>query len=315
MSKRTALVTGGAGFLGSHLCDRLLREGYGVIAVDNLITGDIANISHLKDTPEFEYRRIDVSEPYEIDVPLDVIYHLASPASPEDYLKLPLETLKAGSYGTHNTLEVARKHGARFLMASTSEVYGDPDVHPQREEYWGNVNSYGTRACYDEAKRYAEAVIFTYRHSYGVDTKIVRIFNTYGPRMRVRDGRVIPAFLSQALTGEPLTIYGDGSQTRSFCYVSDLVDGIYRLSMSEQSGPINIGNPIERTMIELAAEITRLTNSASPLNYVPLKTADDPKQRRPDITKAQSLLGWQPRVELEEGLLKTIPYFREKLGV
>lgn len=308
-------MAGGAGFLASHLIDRLLAEDYSVIAMDNLVTGDLNNIAHLKDNANFEYREQDVSEPFTVDKKLDIVFHLASPASPEDYLKLPIETMKAGSYGTHNCLETARAHGARFFMASTSEVYGDPSIHPQPEEYWGNVNSYGTRACYDEAKRYSEAATFSYRQVYGIDTKIVRIFNTYGPRMRLKDGRVIPAFISQALTGQPITLYGDGKQTRSFCYVTDLVDGIFKLSISDQQGPINIGNPVERTMIELANEIKRLTGSKVELIHVPFKTADDPKQRRPDITKAKVLLGWEPKIGLEEGLLNTIPYFKAKLGV
>jgi dTDP-glucose 4,6-dehydratase len=314
MSETTALVTGGAGFLGSHLCDRLLSEGYSVLAVDSLLTGDLANIAHLDGNSAFEFRKIDVSEPFTVDRKLDIVFHLASPASPEDYLLLPIETLRAGSFGTHNALDVARAHSARFFLASTSEVYGDPSVNPQTEEYWGNVNPNGTRSCYDEAKRYAEAAVFAYHRTYGVDIKVVRIFNTYGPRMRVRDGRVIPAFISQALTGQSLTVYADGQQTRSFCYVSDLIDGIFRLSVSNQHGPINIGNPVERTMLELAAEILRLTDAKVELQFVPLKTPDDPKQRCPDITKAKTLLGWEPKVGLEEGLIKTIPYFRRKLA-
>lgn len=286
-----------------------------MIALDNLVTGDLSNIAHLKSNPDFQYRNIDVSKPFSIEEKLDIVFHFASPASPEDYLKLPIETLMAGSYATHNSLEVAKAHGSRFFMALTSEVYGDPSIHPQPEEYFGNVNPNGTRSCYDEAKRYAEAATFAYHRQYGLDTKVVRIFNTYGPRMRVKDGRVVPAFLSQALMGEPLTIFGAGNQTRSFCYVSDLIDGIYRLSISNQTGPINVGNPVERTMIELAHEINRLTGSKSELKYVPLPTADDPKQRRPDITKATTLLGWSPKVDLEEGLLHTIPYFRMKLGI
>ena len=308
-----AIVTGGAGFLGSHLSDRLLAEGYSVVAVDNLITGSTDNIAHLRGNPHFEYVEQDVTQPYTISGPVDSIYHFASPASPVDYLELPLETLLVGSVGTHNTLELARQKGARFLMASTSEVYGDPTVHPQPEEYWGNVNPHGTRAVYDEAKRYAEAVTFAYRRKFGMDAKIVRIFNTYGPRMRLKDGRVVPAFISQALRGEPLTIFGDGKQTRSFCYVSDLIDGIYKLSVSEQSGPINVGNPVERTMLQFAEEILKATGSSSPITYVPLPTADDPKQRRPDITKARTLLGWEPAVALEDGLVDTIAYFKTKL--
>ena len=308
-----AVVTGGAGFLGSHLSDRLLAEGYNVVAVDNLVTGSEDNIAHLRGNPRFEYVRQDIIQPYTVDGPVDMVYHFASPASPVDYLELPLETLLVGSVGTHNTLDLARDKGARFLMASTSEVYGDPAVHPQPEEYFGNVNPHGTRAVYDEAKRYAEAVTFAYRRKFGMDAKIVRIFNTYGERMRINDGRVVPAFIGQALRGEPLTIFGDGKQTRSFCYVSDLIDGIYKLSVSEQSGPINVGNPVERTMLEFAQVILKATGSDSPLVYVPLPTADDPKQRRPDITKARALLGWEPRVPLEEGLKGTIAYFKTKL--
>jgi dTDP-glucose 4,6-dehydratase len=308
-----AIVTGGAGFLGSHLSDRLLAEGYSVVAVDNLVTGSLDNIAHLRDNPKFEFVEQDIIQPYTIAGDVDVIYQFASPASPVDYLELPLETLLVGSAGTHNTLELARQKGARFLMASTSEVYGDPTVHPQPEEYWGNVNPHGTRAVYDEAKRYSEAVTFAYRRKFGLDAKIVRIFNTYGPRMRLKDGRVVPAFISQALRGEPLTIFGDGKQTRSFCYVSDLIDGIFKLSMSEQSGPINVGNPTERTMLQFAEEILKATGSDSEITYVPLPTADDPKQRRPDITKARTLLGWEPRVALADGLQETIAYFKTKI--
>ncbi len=309
-----AVVTGGAGFLGSHLGDRLLAEGYDVVAVDNLVTGSTDNIAHNRNNPKFQYIEQDIIDPYTVDGPVDMIYHFASPASPVDYLELPLETLKVGSYGTHNTLELARDKGARFLVASTSEVYGDPAVHPQPEEYWGNVNPHGTRAVYDEAKRYAEAVTFAYRRLYSMDAKIVRIFNTYGPRMRINDGRVVPAFISQALRGEDLTIFGEGTQTRSFCYVSDLIDGIYKLSVSEQSGPINVGNPSsELTMLRFAEEIIKATGSKSKMIHVPMPTADDPKQRRPDITKARTLLGWEPRVPLAEGLSATIEYFRGKV--
>jgi dTDP-glucose 4,6-dehydratase len=308
-----AVITGGAGFLGSHLGDRLLAEGYDVVAVDNLITGSRDNIAHLSGNPKFEYLNIDIIQPYTVPGPVDLVYNFASPASPVDYLELPLETLLVGSMGTHNTLELAREKGARFLTASTSEVYGDPTVHPQPEEYFGNVNPHGTRAVYDEAKRYSEAVTFAYRRKFEMDAKIVRIFNTYGPRMRIKDGRVVPAFISQALRGEPLTIFGDGKQTRSFCYVSDLIDGIYKLSVSEQSGPINVGNPIERTMLQFAEEILKATGSDSKIIHLPLPTADDPKQRRPDITKARALLGWEPEVTLEEGLKETIDYFQTKL--
>ena len=308
-----AVITGGAGFLGSHLSDRLLAEGYDVVAVDNLVTGSRDNIAHLSGNPKFEYLNIDIIQPYTVPGPVDMVYNFASPASPVDYLELPLETLLVGSIGTHNTLELAREKGARFLTASTSEVYGDPTVHPQPEEYFGNVNPHGTRAVYDEAKRYSEAVTFAYRRKFDMDAKIVRIFNTYGPRMRIKDGRVVPAFISQALRGEPLTIFGDGMQTRSFCYVSDLIDGIYKLSISEQSGPINVGNPIERTMLQFAEEILKATGSKSTIIHLPLPTADDPKQRRPDITKARALLGWEPVVTLEEGLKDTIAYFQTKL--
>ncbi len=308
-----AVVTGGAGFLGSHLSDRLLAEGYDVVAVDNLVTGSEDNIAHLRDNPHFEYIKQDVIQPFTIDGPVDLVYSFASPASPVDYLELPLETLLVGSAGVHNTLEVARIKNARFLQASTSEVYGDPTVHPQPEEYWGNVNPHGTRAVYDEAKRYAEAVTFAYRRKFGLDAKLVRIFNTYGPRMRINDGRVVPAFISQALRGEPITVFGDGKQTRSFCYVSDLIDGIFKLSVSDQSGPINVGNPTERTMLEFADVILKATGSSSEIIHVPLPTADDPKQRRPDITKAQTLLGWEPKVALEDGLVDTIAYFKTKL--
>ena len=308
-----AVITGGAGFLGSHLSDRLLAEGYDVVAVDNLVTGSEDNIAHLRDNPRFEYVKQDIIQPYTVAGPVDMVYHFASPASPVDYLELPLETLLVGSVGTHHTLDMARDKDARFLMASTSEVYGDPSIHPQPEEYFGNVNPNGTRSVYDEAKRYAEAVTFAYRRKFEMDAKIVRIFNTYGPRMRLKDGRVVPAFISQALRGEPLTVFGDGNQTRSFCYVSDLIDGIFKLSVSEQSGPINVGNPIERTMLEFASEILKATGSSSEIIHVPLPTADDPKQRRPDITKARTLLGWEPRIPLEEGLKDTIAYFKTKL--
>jgi dTDP-glucose 4,6-dehydratase len=308
-----AVITGGAGFLGSHLSDRLLTEGCDVVAVDNLVTGSEDNIAHLRDNSRFEYIEQDITQPYTVAGPVDLVYHFASPASPVDYLELPLETLLVGSVGTHHTLDLARDKGARFLMASTSEVYGDPTVHPQPEEYFGNVNPNGTRSVYDEAKRYAEAVTFAYRRKFRMDAKIVRIFNTYGPRMRLNDGRVVPAFISQALRGEALTVFGDGHQTRSFCYVSDLIDGIFKLSVSEQSGPVNVGNPTERTMIEFAQEILKATGSDSPIIHVPLPTADDPKQRRPDITRARTLLGWEPRVPLEEGLKETIAYFKTKL--
>ncbi len=315
MSNKHAVVAGGAGFLGSHLCDRLLSEGFRVTSVDNFVTGDPSNIAHLSSNPLFKSVTQDIIQPFTIDGDVDYVFNLASPASPVDYLELPIETLLVGSAGTHNTLELARIKGATYFMASTSEVYGDPTVHPQTEEYWGNVNPNGTRSCYDEAKRYAEAAVFAYMRKFGLATRVIRIFNTYGPRMRVNDGRVVPAFLSQALKGEPLTVFGDGQQTRSFCYVSDLIDGIYRLATSDQPGPINVGNPTERTMIEFAEEIIKATGSSSKITFVPLPTADDPKQRKPDITKAKSLLHWQPKVELSVGLLETIGYFKEKLGI
>jgi dTDP-glucose 4,6-dehydratase len=309
-----ALITGGAGFLGSHLADRLLNEGYEVVVIDNLITGNIDNISHNFGNSRFQYVKHDITKPYEAEGPFSYVFHLASPASPVDYLEFPIETLLVGSIGTHNALEIAKAKGARFLMASTSEVYGDPTIHPQTEEYWGNVNPNGSRSVYDEAKRYAESVTFAYRRKFGLDAKIVRIFNTYGPRMQLNDGRVVPAFIGQALQGEPVTVFGDGKQTRSFCYVSDLIDGIYRLAISEQSGPINIGNPSERTMLQFAEEILKATGSDSPITYLPLPTPDDPKQRKPDITKARTLLGWEPRVSLQEGLVETIGYFRKKIA-
>jgi dTDP-glucose 4,6-dehydratase len=309
-----ALVTGGAGFLGSHLVDRLLAEGHEVTAIDNFITGSPDNIAHLVDNPKFEFLERDVIEPFDVPGHIDIIYHFASPASPVDFIRIPLETLKVGSYGTHNALALAKTKGARFLMASTSEVYGDPLVHPQPEEYWGNVNPNGVRSVYDEAKRYSEAAVFAYKRLYGLDTKIVRIFNTYGPRMRLDDGRVIPQFVGQALRGEPLTVYGEGTQTRSFCYVSDLIDGIYRLGESNQSGPINVGNPsTELTMIQIATVIIDAVKSASKITYVPFLTEDDPKQRRPNITKARELLGWEPKVPIEEGIPITIDYFRSKV--
>jgi dTDP-glucose 4,6-dehydratase len=310
-----AVITGGAGFVGSHLADRLIAEGVRVVAVDNLITGSLDNIEHLQREPRFEYIHQDITQPYEVPGDIDIIYHFASPASPVDYVELPLETLLVGSVGTHNTLDLARAKGARLLLASTSEVYGDPTVHPQTEEYWGNVNPNGTRSVYDEAKRYAEAVTFAYRRLYKMDCKIIRIFNTYGPRMRIRDGRVVPAFIGQAVRGEPLTVFGDGKQTRSFCYVSDLVDGIYRMSISDQSGPVNLGNPTERTMLQFADEILKATGSGSPIVYQPLPTEDDPKQRNPDITKARTLLGWEPRVSLPEGLSHTIADFRKRISL
>jgi len=311
---KRAVVTGGAGFLGSHLSDRLLAEGFSVLAIDNLVTGDLKNIAHLDHEPAFDFLNQDVSIPFDVPGEIDIVFHLASPASPVDYLNLPIETLLAGSAATHNGLELARKKQSRFFLASTSEVYGDPAVHPQTEDYWGNVNPIGTRSVYDEAKRYAEAVTFAYRRHFEVDTKIIRIFNTYGPRMRIADGRVVPAFIAQALRGEPLSIFGAGDQTRSFCYVSDLVDGIFKLSQSELSGPVNIGNPTEHTILEFAAEILKATHSDVPLEFQELPTADDPKQRNPDITVARTQLGWEPKVALQEGLKKTIVDFKERLS-
>jgi dTDP-glucose 4,6-dehydratase len=306
-------VTGAAGFIGSHLSEYLLDKGFSVVGMDNLVTGDVANIEHLGHR-DFEFVKHDVTSYIVIEGPLDYVFHFASPASPIDYLKLPIQTLKVGGLGTHNCLGVAMAKGARFLLASTSEVYGDPLVHPQREDYWGNVNPVGPRGVYDEAKRFAEAITMAYHRYHGIETRIVRIFNTYGPRMRVHDGRAIPAFLSQALTGEDVTVFGDGSQTRSLCYVSDLVDGIYRLMMCDTSDPVNIGNPHELTMRQLAERIVALTGSKSRIVAKPLP-ADDPKKRKPDITRARTLLGWEPKVSLDEGLPKTLGYFRKKLGV
>jgi dTDP-glucose 4,6-dehydratase len=300
----TCLVTGGAGFLGSHLCDELLRRGHRVICVDNLETGSLRNIQHIR-VPEFLHLNVDIVEPYTVDEPVDVVYHLASPASPIDYLRLPLHTLKVGSYGTHHTLGLAKHHRARFLLASTSEVYGDPQVHPQPEEYWGHVNPIGPRGVYDEAKRYAEALTMAYHRQQGVDTSIVRIFNTYGARMRPHDGRAIPTFLRQALTDRPITVFGDGRQTRSFCYVDDLIRGIIALAESGEHEPVNLGNPAEFTLYELAETVIAVTGSRSEIVHEALPT-DDPKQRRPDITKAQQLLEWEPEVELAEGLRRTI---------
>ncbi|HEX8465075.1 MAG TPA: UDP-glucuronic acid decarboxylase family protein [Abditibacterium sp.] len=307
------VITGGAGFLGSHLCDRCLAEGHEVVAVDNLITGAPDNIAHL-DSPRFSYRRQNISEGVFIDGPVDFILHFASPASPVDYLELPIQTLKVGALGTHNALGLARAKGAGLLLASTSEIYGDPLVHPQREDYWGNVNSIGPRGCYDEAKRFAEAIVMAYHRMHGIDTKIVRIFNTYGPRMRLKDGRIVPNFVRQALMGEPLTVYGDGSQTRSFCYATDLIDGIYRLMMSKENMPVNIGNPVEFTVLEFAHLVQKLTGSTQEITFQPLPQ-DDPKQRKPDISKAREVLGWEPKIMLEEGLGRTLEFYRGRLGV
>ncbi|MCB9162161.1 MAG: SDR family oxidoreductase [Caldilineaceae bacterium] len=308
------LVTGGAGFLGSHLCERLLHEGHDVIAMDNLVTGTTDNIAHLAGNPHFTFIKHDVTNYIYIKGDLDAILHFASPASPVDYLELPIQTLKVGSLGTHNALGLAMAKGARFLLASTSEVYGDPRVHPQPETYWGHVNPIGPRGVYDEAKRFAEAMTMAYHRSHGVQTRIVRIFNTYGPRMRINDGRVVPNFIKQALNGEPLTVYGEGAQTRSFCYVSDLVDGIYRLLLSDEVEPVNIGNPAEMTILDFAQVINKFTANAGGIKYEPLPV-DDPKQRRPDITKARTILHWEPQVPLEEGMAKTIPWFAQQLGV
>ncbi|HAJ34114.1 MAG TPA: NAD-dependent dehydratase [Chloroflexi bacterium] len=307
------LVTGGAGFLGSHLCDRLLAEGHDVIAMDNLITGSTDNIAHLAGNRRFQFIHHDVTNYIYLKGDLDAILHFASPASPIDYLELPIQTLKVGSLGTHNALGLALAKGARFLLASTSEVYGDPMVHPQQETYWGNVNPIGPRGVYDEAKRFAEAMTMAYHRSHGVDTRIVRIFNTYGPRMRLSDGRVVPNFVGQALRHEPLTVYGEGKQTRSFCYVSDLVDGIYRLLLSNENEPVNIGNPAELTIYDFAAVINELTGNPAGIRFEPLPV-DDPKQRQPDISKARRILGWEPKVDLRTGMTQTVEWFRRQLG-
>ena len=309
MTKKRVLITGAAGFLGSHLCDRFIKEGYFVIGMDNLITGDLKNIEHLFPLEDFRFYHHDVSEFIHIPGKLDYILHFASPASPIDYLKIPIQTLKVGSLGTHNCLGLAKAHGARILIASTSEIYGDPLVHPQTEEYWGNVNPIGPRGVYDEAKRFQEAITMAYHTFHGLETRIVRIFNTYGPRMRLNDGRVLPAFIGQALRGEDLTMFGDGSQTRSFCYVSDLVDGIYRLLLSDYAQPVNIGNPSEITIREFGEEILKLTGANQRLVSLPLPK-DDPKQRRPDISKAKALLDWEPKVTRAEGLKITYEYFK-----
>jgi dTDP-glucose 4,6-dehydratase len=310
MSKRV-VITGAAGFIGSHLSDALLDRGYAVVGIDNLLTGDLANIAHIKNR-EFEFIKHDVTNYINVDGPVDYVLHWASPASPIDYLELPIPTLKVGALGTHKALGLAKAKGAAFVIASTSEVYGDPLEHPQKETYWGNVNPVGPRGVYDEAKRFAEAMTMAYHRYHGVDAKIVRIFNTYGPRMRVRDGRAVPAFMSQALKNEDVTVFGDGSQTRSFCYVSDLVDGIIRLMLSKENDPVNIGNPAEMTIKQIAETIIEMTGSKSKIVYRPLPV-DDPKVRKPDITRARTLLGWEPKVELREGLTKTIDYFKTKV--
>ena len=307
------VITGGAGFVGSHLCERFLDEGHEVIAVDNLLTGSLRNVEHLGAKKRFSFRKHNISEPLLIDGPVDAVLHFASPASPADYLAHPIATLKVGSLGTHNALGLAKAKDARFLLASTSEIYGDPEVHPQREDYWGNVNTIGPRGCYDEAKRFAEAIAMAYHRAHGVKTRIVRIFNTYGPRMRLNDGRVLPAFMGQILRGEDLTVFGQGEQTRSFCYVTDLVDGIYRLLLSDHAGPVNIGNPSEMTVMDLAHEILAMVpESKSRIVYEPLPQ-DDPKRRKPDITLARTLLGWEPKVDRAEGLARTLAYFRTVL--
>jgi len=303
-------MSGAAGFIGSHFCDRLLAEGHSVLGLDNFITGSGRNLEHLLKTPAFTFKEWDVCRSIEIDGPVDGVLHLASLASPKDYFEHPIETLEVGSTGTRNMLEIARRHNARFMLTSTSECYGDPQVHPQVETYWGNVNPVGVRSCYDESKRYAEAITMAYHRVHGVRSTIARIFNTYGPRMQLHDGRVVPAFIDQALRDQPMTVYGDGSQTRSFCYVDDLVDGLYRLTFSEERYPVNLGNPAEMTIREFAERIRRLTGTTAPLRYEPLPE-DDPKQRQPLIDKAKRVLGWSPKVDLETGLRATIEYFQK----
>ncbi|HWP66313.1 MAG TPA: UDP-glucuronic acid decarboxylase family protein [Candidatus Limnocylindria bacterium] len=309
---RRVLITGGAGFIGSHLCERFLADGCEVICMDNLLTGSADNVAHLFSDPRFTFIQQDVTNYIHVKGELDAILHFASPASPVDYLELPIQTLKVGSLGTHKALGLAKEKGARLLLASTSEVYGDPLVHPQNEDYWGNVNPIGPRGVYDEAKRFAEALTMAYHRTHGVETRIVRIFNTHGPRMRLNDGRVVPNFIAQALRGEPITVYGDGSQTRSFCYVSDLVEGIVRLLRSDYPGPVNCGNPMEVTILQFAERIKMLTGSSSPIVFKPLPE-DDPKVRQPDITRARTLLGWEPQVGLDDGLRRTIEYFRTRV--
>jgi dTDP-glucose 4,6-dehydratase len=310
--KKRVVITGAAGFIGSHLAETLLDRDYTVIGIDNLLTGDTANISHLANR-DFSFIKHDVTNYIYVDGPVDFVLHWASPASPIDYLELPIPTLKVGALGTHKALGLAKAKGARFVIASTSEVYGDPLEHPQKETYWGNVNPVGPRGVYDEAKRFAEAMTMAYHRYHGLDTKIVRIFNTYGPRMRLNDGRAVPAFMSQVLRNQDVTVFGDGTQTRSFTYITDLVDGIIKLMLSSENDPVNIGNPVEMTIKQIAETIISMTGSTSKIVYRPLPT-DDPKQRRPDITRARTLLGWEPKVQLEEGLIKTIEYFRTKVG-
>ncbi len=310
------LITGGAGFIGSHLCDLLLSRGHEVVAMDNLVTGNPRNVAHLQGHPAFAFVRHDVTQPIHVEKPPDAILHLASLPSPVDYLEKPIQTLKVGAMGTHNALGLARATGARFLLASTSEVYGDPLVHPQPESYWGNVNPVGPRGVYDESKRFAEALTMAYHRAHGIPTRIARIFNTYGPRMRLNDGRVVPNFVRQALRGEPLTVYDDGLRTRSFCYVSDLIEGLYRLLLSDESSPVNLGNPQEITILEFARTVLRVSGSSSPVVLVAPgneRTADDPHSRQPDITRARTLLGWEPQVGLEEGLGKTVAWFRDQV--
>jgi dTDP-glucose 4,6-dehydratase len=315
------LITGAAGFLGSHLCDRLLAEGHEVIGMDNFITGSAENLAHLAGEPRFTFYRHDVSQYIFVPGKVDAVLHFASPASPNPaspygYPNLPIQTMKAGALGTHNTLGVAKAHQARYLLASTSEIYGDPLEHPQTETYWGHVDPTGPRSVYDEAKRFAEALTMAYHRAHGVNTRIVRIFNTYGPRMRLDDGRALPNFLQQALRGEPITIYGDGQQTRSFCYVDDLIEGIVRLLMADVHEPVNIGNPVETTILEFAETINRLTGNRAGVVFLPDKRlGSDPQRRRPDITRARTLLGWEPKVSLEEGIARTIPYFKQKMGL
>ena len=309
MRKPRALVTGGAGFLGSHLCDALLADGYSVVAVDNLLTGRLSNLEQLRAEPGFEFRQIDINEAFDCG-PVDYVFHFACPASPVDYTRHGVDTLRVGSYGTFHALEIARKYGAKYLISSTSECYGDPREHPQKETYWGHVNPIGPRSVYDEAKRFSEAVTMAYHRYHQVDTRIVRIFNTYGPRMQLNDGRVVPNFMKQALRGEDLTVYGEGTQTRSFCYVSDEIDGFMRLARSSEHLPVNIGNPTEFTILECAQQVLRVTGSRSKVRFDPLP-ADDPKQRRPDITKARTLLGWEPKIDLESGLKLSLDYFRK----
>jgi dTDP-glucose 4,6-dehydratase len=307
------LITGGAGFIGSHLCERFLARGDEVICIDNLITGSLANIEPLRRNDRFEFHRHDISHPLELDGPIDNVLHFASPASPVDYLRYPIQTLKVGSLGTHNTLGLAKLKGARYLLASTSEVYGDPQEHPQREEYWGHVNPIGVRGVYDEAKRFAEAMVMAYHRTHGVDTRVIRIFNTFGPRMRLDDGRVLPNFMGQALRGEPLTVYGDGSQTRSFCYVDDLVEGIVGLLQADCHEPVNVGNPDEVTILEFAKEILALAGGHGRIEFRPLPQ-DDPKVRKPDISRARRLMGWEPRVNRHDGLRRTLEYFQARVA-